>query len=490
MLQSLSGLVSQRWHQCPRRQGYRGVCPGLFLAIIAWLAAAPATRAQGAGRFQSLESTVSDVLRTTGTPGAVVTVVQGNRMVYSKAFGVANVETGAPMTTDLLFQLGSLTKPFTAALVLALAYDATVDLHAPLARYVSGFAPRIGRVSLEHLLTQTSGLKDVPGDYGLHDESALLAYARSWTDAFAPLGPGEAFSYSNLGFALAGLVAQEASGKLYAELMRERVLTPLGMSRATFRPTEAMTWPRAAGHDGKPGETPAVVRPIADDTRLWPAGYLYASAGEIARFMIALLNRGAVDGRQVLPATLVDSALAPHVAVPGLPNHTRYGYGFFIDSLRGHRSVWHAGSLPGYSSLVRLLPVHRVGVIVLANKDLVRLDRIAEEALADAVRPLGVVFTPMPPTDPDPPTVLSPAELRRYQGRYENRWPIELRERGGVLYLRRFDIELPVTPLGAGRFTARAPGASQADVLTVVPPQRGRPGYVQMFMWAFPRVTR
>ena len=137
---------------------------------------------------------------------------------------------------------------------------------------------------------------DEPDEFGPQGEEGLAAYPRTWTSEYCLLPPGRAFSYSNSGFALAGLALQEADKKPFADVMRARVLAPLGMPRTTFRPTEAMTWPLAVGHRRDKEGKFTVVRPLANDARLWPAGTLYSSANEMARLAVALLNDGRVDG--------------------------------------------------------------------------------------------------------------------------------------------------------------------------------------------------
>ena len=296
-------------------------------------------------------------MQSTKTPGLQIAVVSGDSVVLVRGFGVADVETGAPMTPDLLAQVGSLTKPFTAALVLSLASDGKLKLSAPISQYVAGLEPAFGRLTLRQLLSQTAGLGDREGNYGTVDEAALLRAAKQLPDSLAFLPPGLSFSYSNIGFALAGLAAQEATKQPFADLMQQRLLRPLGMAKATFRPLEAMTYSRAQGHKLTPkGDSVIVVRPIADDTRIWPAGYLFTNAREAAQFVIAMLNRGRVDGRQALPAGVTDSMLATYVALPGMANATRYGYGMFLDSVRGYESAWHPGSMPGVSTLMRMIP--------------------------------------------------------------------------------------------------------------------------------------
>jgi Beta-lactamase len=232
-----------------------------------------------------------------------------------------------------------------------------------------------------------------------------------------------------------------------------------------------------------------VVRPIADDTRIWPAGYLYTSAREASRFVIALLNRGRLDGRQVLPSGVADSMLATHVRLPGMANGTRYGYGMFLDTLRGHESAWHPGSMPGFSTLVRMIPSRRVGVVIIANRDEVRLDRIAEAALEDALRPSGVPFSIPATVTERIPTPAPGVRLADYVGTYANRFSFEIRLTNGGLVLRRSGAELPIVPLGINMFAVQAPGANAVERFAVVPANGDRPAYAQMFLWTFPRVA-
>jgi CubicO group peptidase (beta-lactamase class C family) len=392
------------------------------------------------------------------------------------------------MTPDLLTQVGSLTKPFTAALVLTLVQQGTVDLRAPVGRYVNGLAERISRLTLSQLLSQTAGLGDREGNYGTSDEAALLGAARELRDSIAFLPPGLSFSYSNIGFALAGLAVQEAAHQPFGDLIRDRLLRPLGMTTATMRPLEAARHPRSQGHKLTPkGDSVVVVRPVADDTRIWPAGYLYTNAREAARFVVALLNGGKVGSRQALAAGIADSMLAPHVRRPGMPNGARYGYGMFLDTLRGYESAWHPGSMPGFSTLVRMIPSRRVGVVVIANRDEVRLDRVAEAALEDALRPLGAPFVASTPMTPRLPAPARDVRLSEYVGTYANRFSFELVLRDSGLVLRRFGAELPVVPLGDDLFAVQAPGAPTIERFSVTAASGDRPGFAQMFLWTFPR---
>jgi CubicO group peptidase (beta-lactamase class C family) len=466
----------------------------LFLAISSFAQALPAAESLD---FSPLEKAIQEELAVTGTPGMAVAVIHGDRVVFAKGFGTSNVETGAPVTTGTIFQIGSVTKLLTATAVAGLAEEGKIRLDAPAGTYVQGLAPRLSEVTTHQLLSQTAGLKDEPAEYGPHDESALAAAARSWQDDHRPLPPGTAFSYSNPGFALAGLVLQEAGGKPYADLMAERLFTPLGMSRTTFRPALAMTWPLSMGHAADTADTadaadaaegddkPKVVRPMADDARYWPAGStVYTSADDLARFVQAFLNGGRLDGKQVLSPAVIARVSTPHAEIPALFEEGRYGYGLFLFKERGLRVAEHAGTMTGFSALVRMVPEHRFGLVALANHSDVRLERTAEAAMR-LLLPVG------PETVPEerPAILMSAAERAGYAGTYTARWPMELFEKDGKLFLRRFGQELEVAKIGDRRFRVQLPGAPRPQEFVLGPAGAdGKPLYLHMFLWAFPRV--
>jgi CubicO group peptidase (beta-lactamase class C family) len=174
-----------------------------------------------ADTFEDLARTSLEELASGNIPGGAVAVVKDDRVVFVKGFGVASIETGVPVTPDTLFQIGSTTKSSTAALALSLVEEGRLRLDDPIAEHVKGLAPGLSRVTMAQLLSHTAGLKDEPDEFGLQDESALGDYARSWTDAYCLFPPGQVFSYSNSGFALAGLVVQEVGGKPFADQMTE-----------------------------------------------------------------------------------------------------------------------------------------------------------------------------------------------------------------------------------------------------------------------------
>lgn len=457
---------------------------GLMCVALAVLQAVQACvyGQQPAPDLSELEKTAREEMLETRTPGAALIVVSGDRIVFQKGFGVASVETSDPVTVDTLFQIGSMTKLFTAATLLSLAGTGRVALDEPVGKHLKDLSPKLSQVTPRQLLSHTAGLKDEPDEYGLHDETALSAYVRSWKDDYCLFEPGRTFSYSNSGFALAGLVIEDAGARPYADQIAETLFKPLGMSRSTFRPTDAMTHPFAVGHRVRPNEAQVVVRPAADDSRLWPAGGIYSTAGELARFAIAFLNGGRLEGKEVVSPKVIEAMMKPVAEIPA--ERQRYGQGMFIYDHRAVRVVEHEGSMPGFFGLLRMVPEKRFAVVILSNLESGVLRKTAEKAME-----LMIKLAPTAERTVLKPLPMSDAEIASYAGVYwqPNRWSIELLAKDGKLYIKQFGSELPVTKIGEHRFAVSRPGSAAAQEFELAAGPDGKPDLLQMFVWAFKR---
>jgi CubicO group peptidase (beta-lactamase class C family) len=418
-----------------------------------------------AADFQQLERTVADELRATGIPGAAVAVVQGDRVLFAKGFGVTSVEAGTPVTAGTLFRLGSTTKMFTAAALVQLAEEGKLRLDGPTGEHVKGLKEPFASLTPHQLLTHTAGVTDEAPMFGPHDDPALGQKVRSWGPDYQFTTPGRVHSYSNPGYWLAGLVVEEASGRPYADRMADALFGPLGMTRTTFRPTLAMTHPLALGHALEGGEA-KVIRPAADNAATWPAGSIFSSANDLSRFTVAFLNDGRLDGKPVLSPSLIKTLSAPHAAIPG--GADRYGYGLHLTTHRGLNVLEHGGSRSGYGSQIMMVPDKHVAVIVLANTTGARLPKTLDAAL-EAVLPLG------PPTArPSRSEVAMTAEeVARCVGVYgNNRERVELVRKGDKLVMKRDRGEESVVKLGDDRY--RGGGGE----FVLVPGPDGAPEYL------------
>jgi CubicO group peptidase (beta-lactamase class C family) len=397
--------------------------------------------------FAAIETVARDELKQRQAPGAAVAVVHEGRVIYSRGFGVANVETGEEVRPEMLFRLGSTTKMFTAGAVVLLAEQGKLDLNAPIGRHIPGLTPKLAALTAHQLLSHTSGILDEAPMFGSHDDAALKREIASWNDTRFFAEPGQVYSYSNPGYWLAGLLAQQVGGKPFADQVATSVFAPLGMTRSTFRPIVAMTYPLAQGHDLIDGKL-QIIRPSANNAASWPAGSIFSSAVELSRWISAFVDGGVVDGRPVLPAAVFSTLATPKTAIPGSTN--KYGYGVQVGEWRGLRVVEHGGSRSGYGSFICMVPAQRFGVVVLANRSGVSLERTAEAAIEAVLKPAPETT---PPTRRTLPT--TSAERARFAGEYsQGSRQITIEAKGDRLIVRQGGRETPAQLTGDLELTA------------------------------------
>ncbi|MBC7909504.1 MAG: beta-lactamase family protein, partial [Pyrinomonadaceae bacterium] len=212
------------------------------------LFASPVAAQTATPDFSALEKVVLEELKETNTPGAAVAIVSGDRVIYAKGFGLANVETGAQVSPDMLFRLGSTTKMFTGAALVTLAAQGKIKLDEPIGTYVKSLTPKLARITTHQLISNSGGVADFQAPFISNDDESLARMALGWKDDAVFAEPGQVYSYSSPGFWLAGHVIEAVTGKPYADAMNELVFQPLGMTRTTLRPLVAMTYPLSQGH--------------------------------------------------------------------------------------------------------------------------------------------------------------------------------------------------------------------------------------------------
>ena len=399
----------------------------LLHAVLAIASAVPAL-AQTPD-FSSLEQTASAELARLNIPGASIAVVRGNEVIFSKGIGTANVETGEPLRPEMLFRLGSTTKMMTAAALVGLAAQGKIDLNAPIGRYITGLTPMLAGVTANQLLSHTAGIHDEAPMQGSHDDAALGNGIRAWTDAWFFTAPGKIISYANPGYWVAGYLVEVLTGKPYADAMEERVFRPLGMARTTLRPTLAMTYPLAQGHDVVAGRA-RIVRPAADNSSGWPAGSIFSNTADLSRFVMAFMNDGKLEGKQALDPKVIAQMSTPHAVIPG--SKQSYGYGLEVGEWRGIHMVQHGGSRAGYGSSIKMAPAERVAVIVQTNRSGATLPETEDKVFEMLLRP-GPKETPAKTVAP-----VTSEDLARNAGAYRNGdQRIEIAARNNRLFLKR-----------------------------------------------------
>jgi len=213
-------------------------------------------------------------------------------------------------------------------------------------------------------------------------------------------------------------------------VMEEVLFKPLGMTRTTFRPQLAMTYPLALGHNLQ-DERPVVIRPAFNNVAMWPAGSIFSSANELARWTMALMNDGRLEEKQVLPPGLFAKLAGEHVSMPGEPA-VHYGYGVLNFKDRGVRLVMHGGFSRGYGSMIQMVPEQGFAVVVVTNRSGVTLPRTTERA-----KELFLKREPPPAAEPKKAQPLAAEDLKKFAGKYVNgpqTWEVTTRE--GRLFLK------------------------------------------------------
>jgi CubicO group peptidase (beta-lactamase class C family) len=359
-------------------------------------------------------------------PGLVLVVVKGQSIAYAKGFGVASVETKEAVTADHLFRVGSTTKMVTGA---AVAAAEAISLKAGISAYLPELeGSPLGRLTAEQLLSHTAGLMDRTLMYGRHDDEALRDNVRGLQPDVLFTAPGQVYSYSNLGYAMAGRVLEAATRRPFADAVAELIFRPLGMKRTTFRPTLAMTYPLAQGHIREKGEW-VIARPAADHSGYWPAGSMFTSGNDFARFAMALLHEGRASELDRVPASVIQAITTPRVETGG---GGHYGLGLAVHHV-GSRLVWsHGGARQGYSTHLMAAPGEKIAVLALLNV-----------SGGNAARPAAKVFEAVAGWNPEVAPVTRPVSLRADQvsGVYSQyTTTMVVREANGKLMLDRDEL--------------------------------------------------
>jgi CubicO group peptidase (beta-lactamase class C family) len=356
------------------------------------------------GRCSRWADELANLVGPGGVPGAALGVSwRGERWVATA--GVANLRSGLPVTDDTVFQLGSISKVYTATLVALLAETERGLFDRPVSEVLAE-ADWIGPdVTVRHLLTHTSGLGgDHFADTG-RDGGCLERYVAGLRDLprDVPGPPGRRYSYCNSGFAVLGRLVEVMAGKVFDQALRDILLEPLGAATTGVLPEEVILWPVAVGHNRRSPDTAMVPDKTWGFPRsCGPLGGVCAAARDV--LALAELHLGVGDG--ALGVRLEASSLAEmrrrHVELPAHSRPDARGLGWGIYDWSGAELVGHDGETLGQIAKLRLLPDEQLAIAVLTNG--IPDGGRAAHALESAVlRDWGVVPPELPaPTPPEP----------------------------------------------------------------------------------------
>ncbi|WP_268224058.1 serine hydrolase domain-containing protein [Sinomicrobium oceani] len=312
---------------------------------------------------QSLELKIDSVLNEkykAHAPGGVFLVSRNGKTIYNKAFGLSDIELGTPMKTDNVFELGSITKQFTAISVLMLVDNGKLELDDTVSSYVPDY-PNGEQITIHHLLTHTSGIKDFTRIKGLtaiaKEELSSEELINFFKNEPVDFPPGERYEYCNAGYMLLGYIIEVVSGKEYQDFVAHNIFERLGMHNSYYASHQKIIRNRASGYSEE-GDHYVNNRYISFSIP-FSAGALMSTVDDMLKW------QEAVKKYTLLSRRLTKKVFTDHSLNNG--KLTGYGYGWHINVLNGVRSFEHGGSIFGYKSMGVYLPDEDIYVIGLTN---------------------------------------------------------------------------------------------------------------------------
>lgn len=314
---------------------------------------------------QNLESNIDSLLQEkypSNAPGATFLISKKGNIIYKKAFGLSNLELNVPMQTENVFEIGSMTKQFTAISILMLVEKGKLNLDDDITKYIPDYPTKGHKITVHHLLTHTSGIKDFTRIKGLNDISKkdltpieLINFFKNESMGFVP---GEQFKYNNSGYIILGYIIETITGQSYADFVEEQIFKKLGMTTSQYASHNKVIQNRASGYQNKKGYVNS--REISF-TLPYASGSLMSTVDDMFKWQEAIKNN------LLISKEMTQKAFTSYALNDG--ESINYGYGWHIKTINNIRSFEHGGSIFGFKSMGVYLPESDIYVIGLNNCD-------------------------------------------------------------------------------------------------------------------------
>ena len=302
----------------------------------------------------SLDTLIDAYVHVSGYSGTVLVASKG-AVILQKGYGYKDKATKAANDSNTIFQIGSITKQFTSAIILQLAEQQKLSLKDSLTKYIPDY-PRGNEITIEELLTHESGVYNYTNDPILAQNGGGHPIPRDSMIArfkYKPLDftPGQKFGYSNSGYFLLGYIIEKVTGQSYFQVVRERIFGPLHMDHSGFDFSHLQSPDKAVGYSSPESADPAS---IVDSTIAFSAGSVYTTVGDLYRWDCGL------RAGKIISQALQQQAYTPHLG--------QYGYGWMISEVDGKKVVEHGGAITGFISNIRRVPADETCIVVLENQ--------------------------------------------------------------------------------------------------------------------------
>ncbi len=332
-----------------------------------------------------VEKLITQVMTEQRQIGMAIGIVMNGEVAYARGFGVADVESGRPVTERTLFEQGSISKQVVGTAIMQLVEQGKLKLDDPLVKYLPYFQIKDARykaITIRHILTHQSGMTALELDsmeaYARslkpeYDAASYERMVRGLGDMELLYDPGQGpFTYSDLAYNVLGAVIGEVSGQPFEDYVRDHIFLPLGMKDSTFELRAAeptlLARPHVTGADGKIHK--ANLFPYSRSNA--PSTHLYTSVADMARWMAANLHDGSLDGVQVLQPATHQEMWRVHVPETGMgefmPAWASYGLGMYMGELYGEPVKGTGGTDLGSISMAWIFPAKNIGVVIMANR--------------------------------------------------------------------------------------------------------------------------
>ena len=304
-------------------------------------------------------------------------VAENGKVIFKKGFGSANMEWNIPNQPDTKFRLGSISKQFTAFLMVKLAEEGKIKLDVPISTYLPDYPKTNGdKITIHQLLTHTSGIPNYTSAPNFFKDKSRNPYTpeefvKTFSDLPLEFTPGEKFKYSNSGYFLLGYIIEKISGKSYEDYLQEIILTPLKMTNTGYDHSEVIIKNRAAGYEKRNKKISN--SPYLDMSIPYAAGSLYSTVEDLFIWDQALYTT------QLLSSKSMESLFKSYIKA----GNSSYGYGWFIEEADNGASgklkvIQHGGGINGFNTLIYRLPTDKNLIVLLNNTGGTNLNEMTE----------------------------------------------------------------------------------------------------------------
>ncbi|HVF23897.1 MAG TPA: serine hydrolase domain-containing protein, partial [Pyrinomonadaceae bacterium] len=404
--------------------------------------------------FARLDEYIARHMRETGAPGLTLALANRDGLIRVSTYGFADLKAKARVVPETMFEIGSVSKSFVGLVLLQLRDEGKLDLNKPVVEYLPWLKinSKFEAITTHHLLSHTAGL---PGAPLLLD--ALLH--ELWT----AYGPGKRFLYSNTGYNILGFLIEAVDKRPFADAMRARMLTPLGMSTSAPIISSELRGQMAVGyeplHEGRPFP---IGGPLAEAQWLEvdiAAGSIAATPADMAKYMRMLLNRGALPKGRLLSEEGFALFIKPAINSPYRGEPASYGYGLWVSDIEAHTRLRHTGGMVAFSSSLDVDLTDGVGAFASVNANLRGYRPVAVTNYAIELFNASLAGKPLPDA---PPPVPSPDEVKNavdYAGEYTSPdgRKLEFSAEGAKLILNHHGRKIALERVGGDRFIVKHP---------------------------------